>query len=1221
MRLARLACLRTALIALPLITLSLAGCANGGPDSGGGDTACSNGVDDDGDGLVDFPADPGCTSADDNDETNMPQCNDGIDNDGDGKIDYPDDPGCLNPNQNDEADDCPDGPNCPQCGNGLDDDGDGETDFPDDSGCMSASDDSEVAFDANACGTGVTVLPLPPDGKATGTLVVGSSHLSSPTCGGGGAEIAYAVTVGAPTTLVATTAVAGTGADTVLYLRSDCVDYQTEVGCNDNASSGSGGSTLTADVGPGTYYLVVDGQAATTGGNFNLEVARYPGAGESCDPVTDGCAPGYYCRQLPGTSGTTCEPPRCSDGVDNDGDGKTDFPDEPGCTGPGDDDEADTCPDGADCPACSNGQDDDNDGHTDYPDDPDCASASQDVEGCGTEQDPLGQVTSGTVTGDTSSYHDDISLSCNYGDGADAVELIDVPALESLTLDTYGSTLDTVIGMFDSTCGGTQLACNDEDPDGSEIGPSKLTVTNLPAGLYAVVVDGYDGDLGAFQLNASGVIAAGGRCDGALYAAGVLACTTGTACDGSTCKGTLACNDGVDDDSDGLVDYPDDPGCDSPTDDDETDDCPDGPSCPACANGQDDDGDGKTDYPDDPSCHAASGTSESCDSTEGVTALTMPTTSGDSSGAANDVDPTCASSSGSGPDVVYSLTVPHLTSLSIDQTGSFDSVLELLDGTCGGTALACVDNPSIARTNVAAGTYYLVVDGYYDTEYGSFQVAVAGTIAAGERCDGPLAQSGALTCDVGYSCQGTGTPTCQLAACNDGVDNDSDGLKDYPDDPGCDSPSDDDETDDCPNGPNCPACSNGQDDDADGLTDYPDDPDCASAADTTESCDSMDPIGELTQGTTDGDTTGHANDFHASCGDNPGGDGADDLWQLDLPAMTHLNINADDNLVDTVVVLYGATCGGTELACEDYPEILDLTSVAAGRYYLLIDTDYGSSDEGPYNIVVTGEIAPDGSCEVPLAQSGAITCGTGYACQGPSGGQTCQPAACSDGVDNDSDGLKDYPDDPGCDSPDDNDETDDCPDGPNCPACGNGKDDDSDGLYDYPDDFGCASAAGTTEAFCPADSDPTAAITMATTSGTTTGATDDFVPSCQSSSSAPDKVYGLVLPVAVDSLTLDTNGSTFDTVLSLSDNTCSAAGELSCADDGGSGGGASSLTATQLAPGAYSVIVDGYMSGEGAFLLHASGIAAAGSACTSPLFSTGVLSCPAGQTCQAGTCK
>lgn len=70
---------------------------------------CSDSVDNDGDGLVDFPADPGCTSATDNDETNVapppkPACSDGADNDGDGKIDYPADPGCSSVSDTDETD-------------------------------------------------------------------------------------------------------------------------------------------------------------------------------------------------------------------------------------------------------------------------------------------------------------------------------------------------------------------------------------------------------------------------------------------------------------------------------------------------------------------------------------------------------------------------------------------------------------------------------------------------------------------------------------------------------------------------------------------------------------------------------------------------------------------------------------------------------------------------------------------------------------------------------------------------------------------------------------------------------------------------------------------------------------------------------------------------------------------------------------------------------------
>jgi glucose/arabinose dehydrogenase len=55
---------------------------------------CSNGLDDDGDGHADFPADPGCldgTSVED------PACDDDVDNDGDGKVDWDGGAGAATP--------------------------------------------------------------------------------------------------------------------------------------------------------------------------------------------------------------------------------------------------------------------------------------------------------------------------------------------------------------------------------------------------------------------------------------------------------------------------------------------------------------------------------------------------------------------------------------------------------------------------------------------------------------------------------------------------------------------------------------------------------------------------------------------------------------------------------------------------------------------------------------------------------------------------------------------------------------------------------------------------------------------------------------------------------------------------------------------------------------------------------------------------------------------
>ncbi|MFZ5468288.1 MAG: MYXO-CTERM sorting domain-containing protein [Myxococcota bacterium] len=112
----------------------------------GGVAACSDGNDNDGDGKTDFPADPGCLSANDIDETDVPQCSDGADNDGDTQVDYPNDPGCSSFVDNSEV-------GAAACADGADNDGDGKTDFPGDPGCTSASDTSEADIPACADGT------------------------------------------------------------------------------------------------------------------------------------------------------------------------------------------------------------------------------------------------------------------------------------------------------------------------------------------------------------------------------------------------------------------------------------------------------------------------------------------------------------------------------------------------------------------------------------------------------------------------------------------------------------------------------------------------------------------------------------------------------------------------------------------------------------------------------------------------------------------------------------------------------------------------------------------------------------------------------------------------------------------------------------------------------------------------------------------------------------
>jgi hypothetical protein len=121
--------------------------------------ACSDGADDDGDGLVDM-ADLGCASTSDAFETNaLVPCDDGFDSDGDGLVDWPDDPGCrtgTSPLEN------------PQCDDDVDNDGDGNVDW--DGGPGGGTPDAQcvgmpwrgMEAAMNPCGLGFEIALLVP---------------------------------------------------------------------------------------------------------------------------------------------------------------------------------------------------------------------------------------------------------------------------------------------------------------------------------------------------------------------------------------------------------------------------------------------------------------------------------------------------------------------------------------------------------------------------------------------------------------------------------------------------------------------------------------------------------------------------------------------------------------------------------------------------------------------------------------------------------------------------------------------------------------------------------------------------------------------------------------------------------------------------------------------------------------------------------------------------
>jgi hypothetical protein len=227
--------------------------------------------------------------------------------------------------------------------------------------------------------------------------------------------------------------------------------------------------------------------------------------------------------------------------MDNDGDGKTDAAQDPGCLGGLDNDETDDCfpTVGPGCPACANGIDDDTDTLTDFPGDMQCLAPSFPSENlCPLDTNLAGQIV-GPVTTNTLSgkANDFTSQSCQSSSaGNDISFALDLPVpVATLTLDTIGSTAsDTILSLRDGTCV-TEIGCDDNgDPASNR---SLLTVTNVAAGLYTIIVDAFGtSSNSAITLNVHGTVAPGTACTHHMFQAGVLACPSGTTCTSGTCQ-------------------------------------------------------------------------------------------------------------------------------------------------------------------------------------------------------------------------------------------------------------------------------------------------------------------------------------------------------------------------------------------------------------------------------------------------------------------------------------------------------------------------------------------------------------------------------------------------------------------------------------------------------------------------------------------------------------
>ncbi len=948
------------------------------------------------------------------------QCNDGVDNDGDGAIDFgiivkgkdsagqeisirSGDPGCSAPEDIDESD-----PGTTQCSDKADNDGDGLKDLGD-PGCEYFEDNSETDPPANACiakdylgykvgpyhsfdkhsfvrclfpissyavnekytseqftnnflsYTGIqqvsgetfyTVFKIPNDGTLdavdvdgdgviNGTAKQGYNFYFSPS--EGGLQIRFPNAPKPPTyaCIVLT--------DLMTASSVDFGGYQL---------SGEVVGTIVSDV------LVGDQVFGDTTGEDKVFCVSNP---KGLSAVNLIARRGSKSLREIGADIDEVQYGRiaeCSDGVDNDLDGTIDQAD-PGCSGPTDDDEK-----AAGGPACDNGIDDDGDGkidfRTDGNGDPDCSGPTD------TTEDGATPTPSATAT----------------------------MTFTATNTATNTPTIEPTITRSPTPTATTAASgqCNnklDDDKDG-----------------YIDFGSGPLNDPGCSSLDDPSELNENVQCDNGIDDDGdyLIDFPNDPGCesikDPTETDVDVECDDGVDNDDDNLVDYPDDPGCASPTDDSEDD-----PAVPACRDGLDNDGDGLIDFGKDPGCESA----------EDLTEF-------------NHDGPQCDNGRDDDGDNFVDMADPGCKDPSDDSEDDANGP-ECDDGK---------DNDGDS-----------LID--YPRDPGCSSVTdTSERNADGPECDNGLDDDGDGKTDYPADPQ-CASPTDDSESdgtkqCSDTIDNDKDGLTDFPADPGCSSKDDQDEKDingpECDNGldddrdsftdyrtdsagdPGCVSpydpseynaqgteCDNNIDDDGDNTVDFPQDPGCSSRADDSE----KNPNGPQCDNGKDDDVDG-LTDFPL----DPGCESPFDESEKDANGPQCDNGRDDDG--DALVDF--RTDGKGDPGCASPQD--DTETNADGPA-----CDNGRDDDGDFLI----DFPRDPGCE-------SVTDTT----------ETDPNVGCDDGLDNDNDGLIDYPDDPGCWSP-----TDDTEDDPDVPACRDGLDNDGDQRVDFPQDPGCDSADDLTE--------------------------------------------------------------------------------------------------------------------------------------------------------------
>jgi hypothetical protein len=737
---------------------------------------CSDGIDNDGDGAVDC-GDVDCTS---NSDCIPEGCTNTIDDDGDGFIDCADD-------------ECDGTPACTpeDCSNGVDDDGDGQID------CADVECSVAPECTPENCSNGV-------DDDADGDLDCADSECAgNPVCdeaqedcsndeddNGNGLIDCADLTCVADSNCIAE--ICWNGTDDDGDLAADCDDSE----CFDSIDC--------------QVELCWDGVDNDLDGDLDCEdddCLGWPSCdSEICDDGIDNDGDiDIDCEDTGCYLFTDCVDEICDDDRDNDEDGLVDCADDecdgtPACTSDGEicDDDLDNDSDGAvdcndsdcmDLPACAedctNNIDDDGDGDIDC-DDNDCAIFCGD-EDCDDEMDNDGDGDVDCADADCITDENCIVEQCTNGIDDDGDGDIDCDDQECAGDDPVcGEVCDNFVdddGDGDADCddsdcegdedceiigvGGTcsddwELSCGDEDSwtnwgSGStnnidqyscvgweESGP-EYTYVFRPETSEAVNVclSNLSSDLDLFLVDESG------GCDGGNCA------QFGNSCIGFDAVAGEQYYLVVDGYLGALGSFDIDLSCPSTNE--------------ICDNGEDDDGDGLTDC-EDPFCADKIVCLEICNEAWQLFCGSSDDYNNGGSGSTDQVDSySCTTWVESGPEYAYYFQAPGDQANTVSVTLSYDPPLDLDIFVLDDQGIPCNSESCLAYGALSAEfetepgqDYWLVVDGYQG--------------------------------DVGdYSIQVDCEPVADAEDCDNGVDDDGDGLVDC------------DDTEDCDGAPGCAA--------------------------------------------------------------------------------------------------------------------------------------------------------------------------------------------------------------------------------------------------------------------------------------------------------------------------------------------------------------------------------------------------------------------------------